>query len=60
MIHGRESFADSRADGAEDEERREVNVTYQCPAQQAAIFVFTLNTAVERRKTKIEFMIIVS
>lgn len=48
MIHGWESFADSRADGAEDEERCEVNVTYQCPAQQAAIFVFTLNTAVER------------
>lgn len=44
VIHGREAFADSGADGAEDEERRQVNVTYQCPAQQAAIFIFTLNT----------------
>lgn len=45
MLHGREAFADSGADGAEDEERREVNVTYERAAQQAAIFIFTLHTA---------------
>ncbi len=45
MLHGWEALADSRADWAEDEEWCQVNITYQRPAQQAAIFIFTLNTA---------------
>lgn len=45
MLHGREAFADRRADGAEDQERREVNVANHGAAQQAAIFVFALNAA---------------
>lgn len=49
MVDGREAFADGRADGAEDQERRQVHVTHQRPAQEAAIFILTMNTAASRR-----------
>lgn len=45
MVDGGKTLADSCADGSEDEQRRQVDVTYQRSSQKAAIFVFTLNTA---------------
>lgn len=45
MVHGGEALADGGADGAQDEERRQVNVAHQRPAQQAAVFVSPVNAA---------------
>lgn len=45
MVHGGEALADGGADGAQDEERRQVNVAHQRPAQQAAVFISPVNAA---------------
>lgn len=45
VVHSREAFTDRSADRAENEERRQVDITYKGPTQQATIFIFTLNTA---------------
>lgn len=45
VLHGGEALADGRADGAEDEQRGQVDVADQGPAQQAPVLVRPLDTA---------------
>lgn len=49
VLHGGETLADGRADRAEDEQRGQVDVADQGPAQQASALVLPLDTAESER-----------
>lgn len=45
MVDGWESFVHGGAHGAEDEQGCEIDISHQCPSQQAPMFVGPMNTA---------------
>lgn len=52
VVHGGEALADGGADRAQDEQRGQVDVAHQGPAQQAAVLVPTVDAAGQRNLLK--------